>query len=76
MKINITGILRQAQRHLAILDELQQKHHQNFSADIQSRFEVMSTEMILEELIKNIEIVQNDPTQLDLFLRIYCLKKD
>jgi len=76
MKINITGLLRQAQRHLAILDELRKQHEVNFPADIQARFEVISTEMILDELIKNIEIVQNDPTQLDLFLRIYCLKKD
>ena len=76
MKINITGLLRQAQRHLAILDELRREHEENFSTDIRSRFEVISTEMILDELIKNIEIVQNDPTQLDLFLRLYCIKKD
>ncbi|NMF60157.1 hypothetical protein [Pseudanabaena yagii] len=76
MKVDITGVLKQAQRHLAILDDLRKRHEANFPADIQSRFEVISTEMILDELIKNIEIVQNDPTQLDLFLRIYCFKKD
>ena len=76
MKINIAGLLKQAQRHLALLDELRNKHEVNLSPDIIERFEVISTEMILSELIQNIEIVQNDPTQLDLFLRIYCLKKD
>ena len=76
MKINIVGLLRTAQRHLAILDDLQKNHPDILPSDIQSRFEVVSAEMILTELIENIEIVQKDPSQLESFLRIYCLKQD
>ncbi len=64
-----------AQRHLAILDDLQTNHADILPSDIQSRFEVISSEMILTELIQNIEIVQQDPSQLEDFLNIYCIKK-
>lgn len=76
MKINIVGLLRSAQRHLAILDDLQKNYPDILPSDIQSRFEVISAEMILSELIENIEIVQKDPSQLELFLRTYCIKND
>lgn len=75
MKINIVGLLRTAQRHLAILDDLQTEYPGILPSDIQSRFEVVSAEMILTELIENIEIVKKDPSQLDSFLKIYCLKQ-
>jgi len=76
MKINIAGLLRCAQRHLAILDDLQKNYPDILPSDIQSRFEVVSSEMILTELIENIEIVQKDPSQLEAFLKVYCIKKD
>ena len=74
MKVNIVGLLRMAKRHLALLDEIKLTHPE-IEGDLQSRFEVISTEMILDELIENIEIVQNDPLQLESFLKIYCITK-
>lgn len=65
-----------AQRHLAILDDLQKNYPDILPSDIQSRFEVVSAEMILSELIENIQIVQKHPSQLEAFLRVYCIKND
>lgn len=76
MKMNIVGLLRQAKRHLEILEQLANTHPEIIESDVQSKFEVISTSMILGELIQNIEIVQSDPDQLEAFLRGYCLKKD
>jgi hypothetical protein len=76
MKVNIVGLLRMAQRHLALLDHLQKNPQEVNDPNIWQRFEVISSEMILSELIENIEIVQQDPSQLDSFLKLYCIKKD
>jgi hypothetical protein len=76
MKMSIVGLLRMAQRHLAILDDLQKNYPDILPSDIQSRFEVVSAEMILSELIENIQIVQKHPSQLEAFLRVYCIKND
>ncbi len=65
-----------AQRHLALLDHLQKTHQEVIDPDIWQRFEVISSEMILSELIENIEIVQKDPSQLEAFLTLYCIKKN
>jgi hypothetical protein len=76
MKVNIVGLLRMAQRHLALLDHLEKNPQEVNDPNIWQRFEVISSEMILSELIENIEIVQKDPSQLDSFLKLYCIKKD
>lgn len=73
MKVDILGVLRMAQRHLALLDRI--KDTQMKSEDLEDQYEVLLAEEILQELIDNIAIVQSDPTQIDEFLRIYCLKK-
>lgn len=73
MKVDILGVLRMAQRHLALLDRI--KDAQMKGEDLEDRYEVLSAEEILQELIENIAIVQSDPTQIDEFLRTYCLKK-
>jgi len=72
MKDNIIGILRQAQRHLALLDKV--KNLELAPEELDDRYEVISAEEILQELIDNLAIAQADPTQLDQFLEIYCLK--
>ena len=76
MKINIAGLLRCAQRHLSLLDELYRDYPDILPGDIKENIEVVSAEMILSELIENIEVVQKDPSQLDSFLKLYCIKKD
>ncbi len=76
MKVNIVGLLKMAQRHLSLLDHLQKNPQEALDPNIWQRFEVISSEMILSELIENIEIVQKDPSQLDSFLKLYCIKKD
>lgn len=73
MKVDILGVLRMAQRHLALLDRI--KDTQMKSEDLEDQYEVLLAEEILQELIDNIAIVQSDPTQIDEFLRTYCLKK-
>jgi hypothetical protein len=73
MKDNIIGLLRQAQRHLALLDKV--KNSEIAVEDLEDRYEVICAEEILQELIDNIAIAQADPKQLDQFLEIYCLKK-
>lgn len=75
MKVNITGLLKLAKRHLEILDELQRTHPEVMQSVAEVRFEVIAAGMILDELIENIEIVKNDPSQLESFLTIYCIKK-
>jgi hypothetical protein len=72
MKDNIIGLLRQAQRHLALLDKV--KNSEIAVEDLEDRYEVICAEEILQELIDNIAIVRADPTQLDKFLELYCLK--
>lgn len=73
MKDNIIGLLRQAQRHLALLDKV--KNSEIAVEDLEDRYEVICAEEILQELIDNIAIVRADHTQLDKFLEIYCFKK-
>jgi hypothetical protein len=73
MKCDITGLLRRAQRHLMLLDKV--KDGELSPEDLDDHYEVISAEEILQELIDNIAIVRADPTQLDKFLEIYCLKK-
>jgi hypothetical protein len=75
MKINITGLLKLAKRHLEILDELHKTHPDIMQGVVEERFEVISAGMILDELIENIEIVKKDPSQLESFLTIYCIKE-
>ncbi len=72
MKDNIIGLLRQAQRHLALLDKV--KNSEITVENLEDRYEVICAEEILQELIDNIAIASADPTQLDQFLEIYCLK--
>lgn len=73
MKCSITGLLRLAQRHLAILDRL--KNGEIDLGDLENLIEVNSCEEILDELIENIEIVQADQSAIDEFLTVYCIKK-
>jgi len=73
MKCDITGLLRHAQRHLRLLDKI--KDGELNPEDLEDRYEVISAEEILQELIDNIAIVRADPAQLDKFLEIYCLKE-
>ena len=73
MKCSITGLLRLAQRHLAILDRL--NNGEIDLSDLENLIEVNSCEEILSELIENIEIVQADQSEIDEFLRVYCIKK-
>ena len=73
MKCNIKGLLHMARRHLYILDAVNQK--ELAVEDIPERMDVETAGLILDELIENIGIVQEDSTQFDKFLEIYCLKK-
>ncbi|MCA6580462.1 MAG: hypothetical protein IM537_18785 [Pseudanabaena sp. M57BS1SP1A06MG] len=73
MKDDIIGLLRHAQRHLKLLDQI--KNGELSPEDLEDKYEVISAEEILQELIDNIVIVRADPAQLDKFLQIYCLKK-
>jgi hypothetical protein len=73
MKCNIKGLLFMVRRHLYILDGV--KDGDIAVQDILEKMEVDQAGAILDELIENIEIVQNDPSQLDKFLELYCLKK-
>ena len=70
MKDNIIGLLRQAQRHLALLDKV--KNSEIAVEDLEDRYEVICAEEILQELIDNVAIAQADPSQLDQFLELYC----
>ncbi|MCA6572126.1 MAG: hypothetical protein IM535_05090 [Pseudanabaena sp. M38BS1SP1A06MG] len=73
MKCDINGLLRHAQRHLRLLDQI--KNGELNPEDLEDKYEVISAEEILQELIDNIAIVRVDPAQLDKFLEIYCFKK-
>lgn len=73
MKCDITGLLRHAQRHLRLLDKI--KDGELNPEDLEDKYEVISAEEILQELIDNIAIVRADPAQLDKFLEVYCFKK-
>ena len=73
MKVSIVGLLRMASRHLALLDELVKGDID--IADLEDRMDANQAELILQELIEHIQIVQADPSKIDDFLRIYCIKK-
>ena len=73
MKCNIKGLLIMARRHLYILDAVNTGDLD--VQDIPEKMDVETAGLILDELIENIGIVQQDPTQLDQFLEIYCLRK-
>jgi len=73
MKCNIKGLLIMARKHLYILDAVNTGDLD--VQDIPEKMDVETAGLILDELIENIEIVQEDPTQLEAFLTMYCLRK-
>ena len=73
MKCDIKGLLIMARRHLYILDAVNKGDLA--VEDITERMDVDEARLILDEIIDNVGIVQEDPSQLEEFLKIYCLKK-